>query len=168
MGGPPVWWLGEGLTIPYCKKNKDKLVTKCYTELRNWTDSLERPRQRKMDMRFRTSNVRSLYGSGLLKTVSSELAKYKLNVVAVQDVRCKEGDSQQTILHCGSGNTTRHVRTGFFVHQGIRIAVTRVEFISDRMSCITLRGPGVILLFLMCMHQPTIKVMTQRTTFTGN
>jgi exonuclease III len=40
-----------------------------------------------MDMRFGTWNVRSLYRSGSLKTVSGELAKYKLDLVGVQEVR---------------------------------------------------------------------------------
>jgi hypothetical protein len=38
--------------------------------LMNWTDALERPKARKMDMRFGTGNVRSLYRSRSLKTVS--------------------------------------------------------------------------------------------------
>jgi hypothetical protein len=37
-----------------------------------------------MDMRFGSWNVRSLYGTGSLKTVTSELAKYKLEQVAVE------------------------------------------------------------------------------------
>jgi exonuclease III len=43
-------------------------------------------------MRFGTWNVRSLYRSGSLKTVARELAKYKLDLVGVQEVRWdKEG-----------------------------------------------------------------------------
>jgi hypothetical protein len=40
-----------------------------------------------MDMRFGTWNVRSLYRSGALKTVSGELAKYKLDLVGVLGTR---------------------------------------------------------------------------------
>jgi hypothetical protein len=36
------------LTVKY------QLPMKCHTETRNWTDFLERPRHRKMDMRFGT------------------------------------------------------------------------------------------------------------------
>jgi hypothetical protein len=49
---------------------------------------------RKMDMRFGTWNVRSLYRSGSLKTVSGELAKYKLDLVEVQEVRWDKGGTE--------------------------------------------------------------------------
>jgi hypothetical protein len=39
--------------------------------------------QWKMDMRFGTCNVTSLYRAGLVKTEASELAKYNLELVAV-------------------------------------------------------------------------------------
>jgi len=38
-------------------------------------DSLERTRQRKVDMRFGMWNVRSLWRTGPLKTVASEFVK---------------------------------------------------------------------------------------------
>jgi hypothetical protein len=39
-------------------------------------------------MSFGTRNVRSLYRSGSLTTVARELAKYKLDLLGVQEVRC--------------------------------------------------------------------------------
>jgi hypothetical protein len=33
-GGPPTWWLGEGLTTPHRKKQLD---TKCYRGPGKWT-----------------------------------------------------------------------------------------------------------------------------------
>jgi hypothetical protein len=60
---------------------------KCYTGPQNWTDSLEQPRQHKIDTIFGTWNGRSLYRYGSLKTVASELVKHKLDLVAVHEVR---------------------------------------------------------------------------------
>jgi hypothetical protein len=40
-----------------------------------------------MDMRFGIWNVRSMYSAGSLKAVAGEIAKYKLDLVGVQEVR---------------------------------------------------------------------------------
>jgi len=72
---------------------------------------------------------------GLLKTVASELAKYDLDLVAVQRVRWIEVSHQPThdcTFFYGNGNANRHLGTGFFVHKGIISAFKRVEFISER------------------------------------
>jgi exonuclease III len=72
-----------------------------------------------MDMRFGTWNVRSLCRSGSLKTVSGELAKYKLDLVGVQEVRWDRGGTEPAgdyTFFYGNGNADRHLETGFFVH----------------------------------------------------
>jgi len=80
---------------------------------------------------------------GSLKTAASELAKYNLDLVAVQEVRWVEGGSQPGdyyTCHYGNGNANHHLGTDFFIHKGIILAVKRVEFISGRVSYITLRS----------------------------
>jgi hypothetical protein len=53
---------------------------------------LARPRQWKMDMRFGTWKVRSLYRAGSSqKTLVSKLAKYKFDLLSVQEVRWYKG-----------------------------------------------------------------------------
>ena len=42
-------------------------------------------------MRYGTWNVRSLYRSGSLKTAARELARYKLDIVGVKEVRWDKG-----------------------------------------------------------------------------
>ena len=51
------------------------------------TDPLVRPKQRKRDMRFGMWNVRSLYRAGSLTAAARGLARYKLDLVGVQEVR---------------------------------------------------------------------------------
>jgi hypothetical protein len=53
-----------------------------------WMDSLDkRHKRKKMDMRFETWNVRSMYRAGLLRAVAEEIARYKLDLLGVQEVR---------------------------------------------------------------------------------
>jgi exonuclease III len=58
-------------------------------------DYLAQPKHWKMDMRFGTWNVRSLYRSGSLKTVARELGKHKLDLVGVQEVRWDRGGTER-------------------------------------------------------------------------
>jgi exonuclease III len=53
-----------------------------------------------MDMSFRTWNVRSQYRAGSLKTVRTELAKFNLDVLAVQEVKWNEGGVSQKTIVC--------------------------------------------------------------------
>jgi hypothetical protein len=46
-----------------------------------------------MDMRFGKWNVKSLYRPGSITTVVRELARYKLYLVSVQEVRWNNGET---------------------------------------------------------------------------
>jgi hypothetical protein len=106
------------------------------TTLRNVTKGLGLGRTLwKMDTRFGTWNVSSLKRS--LKTVSGKLAKYKLDLVGVQEVRWDKGSTEPAgdyIFFYGNWNADHHLGTGFFVHKRIILAVKKVEFASDGMS----------------------------------
>jgi hypothetical protein len=64
------------LTTPH---RINKPVTKIHKKPRAWTDSLDNgPKPKKMDLRFRTWNYRSMYRAGSLRTMVEEVSKYKL------------------------------------------------------------------------------------------
>jgi exonuclease III len=89
-------------------------------------------------MRFGTWNFRSIYRSGSLRTVAWELGKYKLDVVGVQEVRRDKSGTELAedyTLFYGAGNEDHQLG-----HKRIVSAVRKVEFVSDRMSHIILRG----------------------------
>jgi hypothetical protein len=54
---------------------------------------VSRSRQRKRDILVGIWNVRSLYRAGSLTAVARELARYKLDLVGVQEVRWDKGGS---------------------------------------------------------------------------
>jgi hypothetical protein len=51
-----------------------------------WIFFYKGPKQRNVDLRFGTWNIRSLYRVGSLMTVSRELARYRLDLVGLQEV----------------------------------------------------------------------------------
>jgi hypothetical protein len=58
-------------------------------------DSLDKqPKLKKMDMRFGSCNVRSLYRTSSLSKVVEEVSKYKLDLVEVQEVRWDRGGTK--------------------------------------------------------------------------
>jgi exonuclease III len=100
-------------------------------------------RNGKIHIRFGTWNVRSRYRTGLLTTTASDLARYKLDLVCVQEVRWEKGATVRTednIFFLWKRKQNHKLRRGIFVQHKILTAVKRVGSICDRMSHIVLRG----------------------------
>jgi hypothetical protein len=75
-----------------------------------------------MDMRFGTWKVRSLYRAGSLMAVSKELARYKLDLVGVQEVRWVGGSTETAgdyTFFYGKGNENYELGIGYFVQKRI-------------------------------------------------
>ena len=67
---------------------------------------MEQPWQRKMDMGFGTWNVRSLYRAAARGLVTSEIYKYRMDLVGVHEVRWEGSGTLE------SGNYTLFYREG--------------------------------------------------------
>ena len=78
------------------------------------------------EMKLGTWNVRSLYRAGSLKAAARELARYKLDVVGVQEVRWDKAGTVRAgdyNFFYGKGNENDQLGTGFFVHHRILFAI---------------------------------------------
>jgi exonuclease III len=87
-----------------------------------------------MDMRFRIWNVKSLQGR-FTGTSRKRNSKYKLDLLAVQEVRWEEGGTEPAGTYTffyGNRNENHDLGAGNFVHKGIISAVKKEEFVNNR------------------------------------
>jgi hypothetical protein len=69
-------------------------------------------------------------------TLTRELARYKLDLLRVQEVRWVGGGTEHVgkcSFFYGKGNENHDLGTRFSVHGGVVSAVKMVEYVSDRM-----------------------------------
>ncbi|KAJ4434273.1 hypothetical protein ANN_22825 [Periplaneta americana] len=89
--------------------------------------------------------------------VTKPNTKYRIDFVEVQEVRSDGNGISQIedyLLYYGEGDNNHQLGTGFFVHKRIKSAVKKVEFISDRLSYLVLKGRWCEIVVINA-HAPT-------------
>lgn len=110
-----------------------------------------------MDFLFGTWNTRSLNKPGNSQTLVEELLKYKLQLVALQEIRwmgtgsVKIGDGHILYGDCGD---THELGTGFFVHNAIFHAVKDFKSVNNRITILTIEAQWFDITFIN-VHAPT-------------
>jgi len=102
-------------------------------------------------------NVRSLHRAGSLTTAARELARYKLDLVGVQEVRWDKGGTVRVgdyNFFNGKGYKNHKFGTEFCIQHRIISAVKTAEFVSNRVLYIVLRGHWCTIIVLN-VHAPS-------------
>ncbi|XP_025423466.1 craniofacial development protein 2-like [Sipha flava] len=116
-------------------------------ELENWKSAL----------RFGTWNVRNLFKPGAVGTVVKEIERYKLGVVALQEMRWQDTGSMQisnTTLFFGACDGRRQAGSGFAVNNKLLTAVKSFKVINPRLTILTLDTKWFGVVFVN-VHAPT-------------
>lgn len=103
-----------------------------------------------------TWNVRSLYRAGHLTTMISELERYRLDMIAIQETRWPGNDNLRTgnwtIFY--SGGTEHQNGVGFIGNDKILLIVKKFEAINDRICCIEIESKWFNIVIVNC-YAPT-------------
>ncbi|KAL4104718.1 hypothetical protein QTP88_020000 [Uroleucon formosanum] len=106
---------------------------------------------------FGTWNVRTLFKTGAAQGVVSEIERYRLKVVALQEIRWRDlgsVDIQDTTVFYGKCNDQRQFGTGFAVHKSLIPAIKDFRDVNPRISILTLTTQWFDISFVN-LHAPT-------------
>jgi hypothetical protein len=162
--GPPGWGLGAGLTTLPCKKlcvqvltNLPRISGNNGKTTRNWKNALL----------FGTWNVRTLFKTGAAQGVVYEIERYRLKVVALQEIRWSDSgsvDIQDTKVFYGKCNDQRQFGTGFAVHKRLIPTIKDFRDVNHRISILTLTTQWFDISFVN-LHAPIEDKRQRKRTF---
>lgn len=152
--GPPGWGLGAGFTT---QPHKKTYVQKPNKKPRNSEDKENKNGNWKSEISLGTWNVRTLYSTGAAHTVTQEIGRYKLKIMAIQEIRWQGTGSldinNHTIFY-GDCDDRRQFGTGFIVHKSMVPNVMEFKTFNPRISLLTIKAYWFNLT-IISVHAPT-------------
>lgn len=104
-----------------------------------------------MELKCGTWNIRTLYTPGAVVKLVKEVERYKINCVALQEVRLEDIGttkiSQTTIIN-GRNKIVHKLKSGFAIHESIIHVVKEFKDVSSIISTLTLKDKDFYILLI--------------------
>lgn len=110
------------------------------------------------DMIFGTWNIRTMMQAGKMHEIAVELSRYKLDVVALQEIRWKDAGviekKNYALFYSGTPSRSGQKGTGFWINRKTRSKVLGFEPINERICKLRIKGKFNNI-SLICVYAPT-------------
>lgn len=106
------------------------------------------------DIRIGTWNIRTLFKTGAMKTIIDEIKRYKLPVVALQEIRWPGNGSiksyDTTLFYSGGASDRHEFGVGFMINEALLTKVSKFEVINERLCYIRFSMSNYDLIIINC------------------
>lgn len=99
---------------------------------------------RKHDWKLGSWNVRTMLQAGKMQEIANEMLRFKLNVLALQEIRWKEAGKidklNYTLFFSGNAEKSGHAGTGFMISKDTRKLLLGFTPVNERLCSLRLKG----------------------------
>jgi exonuclease III len=110
---------------------------------RNGLVNRRRPGYKDKDLIFGTWNFRTLFKTGALISLLSQLKEYRLGITALQETRWQGKDimdtKSHTLFYCGKKEGTRELGVAFIVERGMKRNILDFKAVDERICVLRIK-----------------------------